>query len=77
MCDFLSLMTSVGYLLAGIPGAVSSAESVTSSVQESAQLHEDDQATEVPGGIRSGKGHESGQFISRPLGKVSTREIYS
>jgi hypothetical protein len=59
MCGFLSflLLTSGISAVAGVPGAISAPESDASSVQEGAQLYEDDQAAEVPRGIRSGKGH--------------------
>lgn len=45
------------YIFTGVPGPVSAPESDTSSVQESPQLYEDNQAAEVPGGLHSGKGH--------------------
>ena len=41
----------------GVPGVISAPESDPPSVQESAQLYEDDQAAEIPGSVRSGKGY--------------------
>jgi hypothetical protein len=58
MCVFsIPLLTSGISVVSGVPGAVSATESDASSVQEGAQLYENDQAAEVPGGIRSGEGH--------------------
>jgi hypothetical protein len=55
---FLSFLISPRiFIVAGVPGVVSASEGDASSIQEGAQLYEDDQATEIPGGIRSGKGH--------------------
>lgn len=59
------------FLSSGVHGFIQTAASVSKAIPKGAQLHETDPIAQVPGGVRSGEGDQSGQLVVGVVRKVS------
>lgn len=57
--------------VAGVPSVVQASEGDEAPVQEGVGLHEDDQTTQVPGGVRTREGHQGWQPVFGAIWQVS------